>query len=70
MYGTSKIAKENGWFSRRNKTPDAHFAATSGRSRRDVKARKRAEAEARNAVAEAKPRLCGHVHGLTGQVCP
>ncbi len=31
--------------------------------------RKREEAEARNAAADARPYICGHVHGA-GVICP
>ena len=62
-------AKMPGWFSWRHQTNEAHIAANVGRNRRDTKDRKRAEAELRNATANASRRMCGHVHGATGQVC-
>lgn len=42
--------KTPGWFSWRHKTNEAHVAANVGRSRAESKARKREEAEARDAA--------------------
>lgn len=42
--------KTPGWFSWRHQTNDAHIAANIGRSRKESKERKRAEAEARDAA--------------------
>lgn len=63
------LTKMPGWFSWRHRTNEEHLAANVGRSRAETKARKRAEAEARNAAADAGQRYCGHVHGRTGQRC-
>jgi hypothetical protein len=58
-------SKMPGWFSWRHQTNEAHVAANLGRSRSETKARKRAEAEARNTNSFAGLKACGHVHGET-----
>jgi len=45
-----ELVKKAGWFSWRHESNDAHLDATEGRSRRETGARKRSEAEARDAA--------------------